>query len=147
MADFLSTIGIKIERGVPESTGEVKFFSEIEGVTDFDDIGGEDDGLDATTLMDTQTRTIPGLKQQDAWTVTYNFTKKEYEWFNIFLNSLLGIRITFTDGTVLENKGIVAFNKVTGASVNTVLQCTLGFNLQEEWKVVKQFEPPKRITK
>lgn len=142
MADYLSTIGILVERGVPDdTTGETKIFYGIDGVTDFDDIGGDAEGIDATVLMDKQTRTIPGLKSQDTWTLTYNYTNREYSWFNTFVNRALGIRITFADGTILQNTGILAFNKVTGVSVNTVLQCTLGFNLQEEWKVVGQFEP------
>lgn len=130
MADFLSTIGITI-------TADSK---PIIGATDFDDIGGEADGLDATTLTDRQTRTIPGLKQQDAWTVTYNFNNKETDSDYRRLNSLVDkkqpvtIEVTFPDGTKVSNKGIPGSNKISGGSVNAVLQAVVSFNLQEEWK-------------
>lgn len=129
-AEYLSTIGIIINvDGKP-----------IVGAKEFDDLGGESEGLDATVLTDTQTRTIPGLKQQDAWTVTYNFNNNEASSDFRRLNKLVeakkpvDIEVSFKDGTKLATKGIPGSNKVNGGSVNAVLEATVSFNIQDEWK-------------
>lgn len=129
-AEYLSTLGIIITvDGKP-----------IEGAKEFDDIGGEAEGLDATVLTDTQTRTIPGLKQQDAWTVTYNFNNNTTDADFRRLNKLVDakkpveIEVLFKDGTKLATKGIPGSNKVSGGSVNAVLEAVVSFNVQDEWK-------------
>lgn len=130
MADYLSTIGITISVDSKP----------IIGATDFDDIGGEAEGLDATVLTDTQSRTIPGLKQQDAWTVTYNFNNSDatsdFRRLNALVDSkkVTDIEVKFPDGTAMKTKALASSNKVNGGGVNAVLQATVSFAIQDEWK-------------
>lgn len=71
--DRLSTIGIRIYLTYNGTT------QEIEGATEFGDLGGEPNMIDATCLTDTAQKNILGVQQQDAWNVTYLYDNTNYD--------------------------------------------------------------------
>lgn len=71
--DRLSTIGIRIYLTYNGTT------QEIEGATEFGDLGGEPNMIDATCLSDTAQKNILGVQQQDAWNVTYLYDNTNYD--------------------------------------------------------------------
>ena len=79
--DRLSTIGIRIYLTYDGTT------KEIEGATEFGDLGGEPNMIDATCLTDTVQKNILGVQQQGAWNVTYLYDNTNYDAIQTMINS------------------------------------------------------------
>ena len=79
--DRLSTIGIRIYLTYDGTT------QEIEGATEFGDLGGEPNMIDATCLTDTAQKNILGVQQQDAWNVTYLYDNTNYDAIQTMINA------------------------------------------------------------
>lgn len=79
--DRLSTIGIRIYLTYDGTT------KEIEGATEFGDLGGEPNMIDATCLTDTAQKNILGVQQQGAWNVTYLYDNTNYDAIQTMINA------------------------------------------------------------
>lgn len=128
--NFLSSVGITVEYGTHV----------IKGASDFTDIGGKPEGLDATPLSSPVKITKTGIQDMGTWDVTYFYNNEDASDDYRFLQAASSanpkvsqtIKVTFPDGSVHQNSGTVS-NYITGTGVNAMIKAVASFALDGDW--------------
>ena len=115
---------------------------ELENVISLGEFGGSPNMLDVTTVKDSVKKNIPGVQDQGAWEIQYQFVNKDASDTYRILQAdsdtnpvpVKSISVTFPDGTVLANTAQVS-NKIDSIGVDQVITCTASFALQGKWTI------------
>ena len=125
-----ASIGITVEVGT----------NDLNYVTQIGDIGGEPNMLDATCLKDSMQHNVAGVQKTDSFDITYLFdnsdTKSDYRVLKGLQDAKnpVDVKVTMPDGTKFASKGTVT-NKVSGASVDNLIEAVCSVALQQDWAV------------
>lgn len=125
----LSTIGIVIKINNKP----------VWGATEFGDLGGEPNMIDATKLTDSVRVNIIGIQEQDAWQVTYQYdsgdTENDYTWLKALDRAKtknVPVSVEFPDGSVFNNSGQVS-TYIQGKGIGEVITAVASVSLDGEW--------------
>lgn len=127
--EYLSTIGVLVKVGD-------KFIVEA---TDFGDIGGSPDMIEATTLRDKVQRNIIGVQSQDAFEVTYERNSADYANMKVYADDsqtsyAVEVYLPEEGGTYskFSNTGKVS-QYVPGKGVGEVQTVVVSIALDGDW--------------
>lgn len=127
--EYLSTIGVLVKVG--------DYF--ILEATDFGDIGGSPDMIEATTLRDKVQRNILGVQSQDAFEVTYERNAADYAHIKKYADdaqtsATVEVYLPEEGGTYTKfsNAGKVS-QYIPGKGVGEVQTCVVSIALDGDW--------------
>lgn len=125
MAGMAAT-GTKI--GYKASGGST--YTEIPGLLEVPEIGGEPEKIDVTTLADTVKKSIPGVKDLGDLSFKFLYDTTTFKTINA-LKGVQSFQITFSDKMTVTFDAIPSV-KLGGAAINGALTFSIGMSLQSE---------------
>ena len=115
----ISTYGVVLKWGTSADAVE-----KVIDIKDFPDLIGEPNMLETTHLEDSQQTFIPGLKQSNTLTFTYNFTAADFAKVEADANKALHYALEFSDGSKFTWEGQHT-SGVPGKGVDEVIEATV----------------------
>ena len=115
----ISTYGVVLKWGTSADAVE-----KVIDIKDFPDLIGEPNMLETTHLADSQQTFIPGLKQSNTLTFTYNFTAADFAKVEADANKALHYALEFSDGSKFTWEGQHT-SGVPGKGVDEVIEATV----------------------
>lgn len=132
MKAALSTIGITVK------INNVAIW----GATDYSDLGGEPDMIDATKLSDSVRVNVKGVQDQNAWTCTYQYEQDSTEGATTDYDRLkvledagtknVPVSVELPDGSIFTNSGEIS-TYIQGKGVNEVITAVVSVALDGKW--------------
>lgn len=127
-----STVGAKLS--IAELTGDVAgSYTEIPGLQEIPELGGDPEQIDVTTLEDTVKRSIPGVQDLGDLAFTFLYDKTNYLALKNGLSTTTTYawKVTFNDGLEVTFNAIPNI-KLSGGGSNAALTFTINMSLQSE---------------
>lgn len=115
----ISTFGVSLKWGTSAEAVE-----KVVDVKDFPDMIGEANMLETTHLNDSQQTFIPGIKQSDTLSFTYNYTSADYAKVEADANKSLFYALEFSDGSKFTWEGQHT-SGLPGKGVDEVIEATV----------------------
>ena len=115
----ISSFGVTLKWGASESNVE-----KVVDIKDFGDLIGDAELLETTTLSDSMTTNIPGIKSSDAIPFTCNYTSADFAACKVDEGKTLYYVLEFSDGSKFSWQGQHTLG-VPGKGVNEVIEFTL----------------------
>ena len=127
-----STVGAKISVA-DVTSGVVGDYTEIPGLQEIPELGGDPEQIDVTCLSDTVKRSIPGVQDLGDLAFTFLYSKANY----LALTGASGLKsdvvyswkVEFSDGLAATFTAIPNV-KLSGGSVNAAVNFTINMSLQ-----------------
>lgn len=127
-----STVGAKLS--IAELTsGTAGAYTEIPGLQEIPELGGDPEQIDVTTLEDTVKRSIPGVQDLGDLAFTFLYDKTNYLALKNGLSTTTTYawKVTFNDGLEVKFNAIPNI-KLSGGGSNAALTFTINMSLQSE---------------
>lgn len=124
----LSSVGLDVQ------VGAVSF----NYIKDISDIGGKPDALDVTCMKDTVTKSIPGVKSANEFTINYFYEasdpKSDYRAIKALekAGAIVPVVVNMPDGASYASTGYVS-TYINGVKINDSIGATATINLQSDW--------------
>lgn len=115
----ISTFGVTLKWG--ESADAV---AKVIDIKDFPDMIGEANMLETTHLGDSQQTFIPGIKQSETLSFTYNYTSADFAKVEADANKALFYELAFSDGSSFTWQGQHT-SGLPGKGVDEVIEATV----------------------
>ena len=93
-------------------------------IKDFPDLIGDPNLLETTTLSDSQQTYIPGIKTADLLTLTFNYTKEDFQKVKADEGKAMFYELSFSDGSKFTWQGQHTAG-LPGKGVDEVLEATI----------------------
>lgn len=115
----ISTFGVSLKWGT-----SAEAVSKVVDIKDFPDLIGESNMLETTHLNDAQQTFIPGIKQSDTLSFTYNYTSADFAKVEADANKPLFYSLEFSDGSKFTWEGQHT-SGLPGKGVDEVIEATV----------------------
>lgn len=122
----ISTFGVVLKWGASAEAAE-----KVVDIKDFSDLIGEANQLETTTLSDGAQTFIPGIKQSNTLSFTYNYTSADYAKVEEDANKPLHYVLEFSDGSKFQWEGQHT-NALPGKGVDEVIDAVINVSASTE---------------
>ena len=124
-----STVGAKLS--VSDTSGGT--YTEIPGLQEIPELGGDPEQIDVTTLEDTVKRSIPGVQDLGDLAFTFLYDKTNFLALKAGLDTTTTYhwKVEFNDGLQVTFEAIPNI-KLSGGGSNAALTFTINMSLQSE---------------
>lgn len=131
-----STVSAKISVAEYASGGTSGAYTEIPGLQEIPELGGDPEKIDTTTLADTVKTSIPGVKDLGDLAFKFLYSKENYlaltnPTTGFKPNTKYVFKVEFNDGMTATFDAIPSV-KLGGGGVNAALNFTINTSLQSE---------------
>ena len=110
----------------------------VKWATGWGNLGSTPNKIDVTPTSSGKRLNVPGVIDDDSWTVDLIFTAEEFKAIKAMVNGKedLDVSVNLSDGSKFTNKGIVGSVTIQGGSVDSAVTAQVEVYTSGEWDYV-----------